>query len=43
MHVTLDACTRLFEEILTFSVDKGGRWSEPSRLMSNRLMSTCLV
>jgi len=28
MHVTLDACARLFEEILTFSVDGGGRRSE---------------
>jgi len=43
MHVTLDACARLFEEILTFSVDEGGRRSEPTRLISSRLMSNCLV
>jgi len=38
-----EACTRLFEEILTFSVNKGVRWLEPRRLVSSCLMSTCLV
>ena len=38
-----EACTHLFEEILTFSVNKGVRWSEPRRLVLGRLMSTCLV
>ena len=33
-------CTRRFEEILTFSVDKGVRWSESRRLVSNCLMWT---